>query len=294
MSTRSTSSSQSSHAYELFILVLTVLSLAIMAALLLPLSPATNQLLIMYDYLICAVFLFDFLANLRRASSKREYLIGRRGWLDLLGSVPTLGFFELTGLLRLARLSRLARITRLLRTQNRRELLHDVISHRSQYATFITVITAFVVLVLASMLVLQFESTARDANITSGGSALWWGVVTITTVGYGDTYPITLGGRLTALFVMFAGLGIIGSLASILSSLLISPPSPQEEGADEGLSPGVHALQQELMDRRNWQPCAACWRHLTIHPPADSQARCRRRREGTGSVCPGHGSRDPR
>ena len=77
MSARSTRASQPSHAYELFILVLTVLSLVIMVALVLPFSPITNQLLLVYDNLICAVFLFDFFTNLRRASPKRAYLIGR-------------------------------------------------------------------------------------------------------------------------------------------------------------------------------------------------------------------------
>ena len=270
MSAGSTSASQQSQAYELFILVLTVLSLVIMVALLLPFSPATEKILIVYDNLICAVFLFDFLTNLRRASSKREYLLGRRGWLDLLGSIPTLGVFELTGLLRLARLSRLARITRLLRTKNRRELLQDVVSHRGEYAAFITGMAAFVVLVLASVLVLQFESTAPDANITTGGGALWWAVVTITTVGYGDTYPITAGGRLTGLLVMFAGVGIIASLASILSSLLVSPPSTQEEGADEGPSPATRTVQQELIDIK--EELATLRRLLagSDHAPPDS------------------------
>ena len=102
-----------SHAYELFILVLTVFSLMIMVVLLLPLSESTLELLRTYDNLICVVFLFDFFLNLFQASSKREYFLGRRGWLDLIGSIPSLGVFRLTALLRLARLSRLARIFRL-------------------------------------------------------------------------------------------------------------------------------------------------------------------------------------
>jgi voltage-gated potassium channel len=273
MSARSTRASQPSTAYELFILVLTVLSLVIMVALVLPFSPITNQLLLVYDNLICVVFLFDFFTNLRRASPKREYLIARRGWLDLLGSIPTFGVFKFSGLLRLARLSRLARITRLLRTKNRRrELLHDVLSHRGEYASFITVMAAFLVLVVGSVLVLQFESTAPDANITSGGSALWWGVVTITTVGYGDTYPITLGGRLIGLLVMFAGVGIIGSLASILSSLLVSPAPTQAEGADGELSPTTRSVHQELVAIREE---LAALRRLVAgsdnHPPKSDQ-----------------------
>ena len=58
---------------------------------------------------------------------------------------------------------------------------------------------------MASILVLQHESRSPDANIRTGGNALWWAIVTITTVGYGDYYPVTTLGRPTAVFVMFSG-----------------------------------------------------------------------------------------
>ncbi|HEU4464853.1 MAG TPA: ion transporter, partial [Gemmatimonadota bacterium] len=132
--------SQRSNAYEMFILVLTVLSLGIMVVLVLPVSDATVQLLTVYDNVICVVFLIDFGMNLARAEPKREYLIGRRGWLDLLGSIPSLGLvFRYSALFRLARLSRLARITRLLRGSKKKELVEDVLAHRGQYAAFISI-----------------------------------------------------------------------------------------------------------------------------------------------------------
>ena len=81
-------------------------------------------------------------------------------------------------------------------------------------------------LVSSSLAVLQFESRSPDANITTGGDALWWSAVTITTVGYGDFYPVTTLGRLAGVLVMLAGVGIIGALASILASLLVSPAPP--------------------------------------------------------------------
>ncbi len=104
----------------------------------------------------------------------------------------------------------------------------DVLKNRSQYATFITILLAGMVLSTASILILQEESRSPEANIKTGGDALWWGVVTITTVGYGDYYPVTTLGRMTAFFVMVAGIGIIGALASILASLLVAPPQPPE------------------------------------------------------------------
>ena len=88
------------------------------------------------------VFLLDFAYNIAGAKPKRAYFIGQRGWLDLLGSIPTFGVFQLTALFRLARLSRLARISKLLRGNNRKELVRDVIENRGQYATFITLLPA--------------------------------------------------------------------------------------------------------------------------------------------------------
>jgi voltage-gated potassium channel len=219
-----------SNAYQIFILVLTVLSLAVMAVMLLPtLSDATYKVLSMYDNLICVIFLIDFFLNLRGASKKSDYFIKERGWLDLLGSIPSFGVFKLGPLLRLARLSRLARILRLLRGEQKKALVKDILENRSQYALFITILMTLLVLTVCSTLVLQFESKSPDANITSGGDALWYAIVTITTVGYGDFYPVTAAGRITAMFIMFMGVGIIGALASLLASLLVGGSSSTEE-----------------------------------------------------------------
>jgi voltage-gated potassium channel len=226
------------NAYNIFILVLTIFSLALMVLLLLPITPAERDLLTVYDNAVCVIFLIDFVFNLVGSRPKRAYFIGQRGWLDLLGSIPSIGIFQLGALLRLARLSRLARISKLLRGNNRKMLVKDVLENRGEYATFITILLAGIVLSTASILVLEFESRSPDGNITTGGAALWWGIVTITTVGYGDYYPVTFMGRITATFVMFAGIGIIGALASILASMLVAPP-PKEEPASKEPDAGV-------------------------------------------------------
>ena len=241
---------QHSNSYEIFILVLTVMSLAVMVLLLLPLAPAELDTLRVYDNLFCFIFLADFAMNLAGSHPRSEYFVRRRGYIDLLGSIPSFGFFPALGLLRLFRLFRLARISRMLRGQKKKELISDIVHNRSRYATFITLLLAMIVLVTSSLLVLQFESRSPDANITTGADALWWAIVTITTVGYGDYYPVTELGRIVAVFVMFAGVGIIGALASILASLLVSPaPAEVEETtgveAEAGAVPGGHATRTD-------------------------------------------------
>jgi voltage-gated potassium channel len=104
-----------------------------------------------------------------------------------------------------------------------------MIVNRGQYASFITLLAAGIILSTASFLVLQFESRSPDSNIKTGADAIWWGFVTITTVGYGDRFPVTLAGRLVGLFVMLTGVGIIAALASILASVLVPPPPPDED-----------------------------------------------------------------
>ena len=234
MEPQNKSSPKHSHAYNLFIIALTIFSLLIMVLMLLPLDDDTLMLLQFYDAIICFIFLFDFFTNLRASSPKSDYFIKQRGWLDLLGSIPgILAVSKFSALLRLARLSRLARLTRLMRGHGKEALISDIVENRSRYTTFITIFLTIVVLASASVLVLQFESETADANITNGWDALWYSIVTITTVGYGDFYPVSLWGRVTAVFIMVAGVGLIGVMASLLSGLLIGDQS--DSGQEQAL-----------------------------------------------------------
>lgn len=224
---------QHGNAYEIFILVLTIFSLFLIVLQFLPIDDDTRFLVGVYDDVVCVIFLVDFTFNMLISHPRREYFIGESGWLDLIGSIPSLPGVPFTGVLRLARVARLLRIRRALAGQAGRDLVRDVIRNRGQYAVFITLLSALMVLSLSSIAVLQFESKSLNGNIKTGGDALWWAVVTITTVGYGDFYPVTSLGRLTALFVMVAGVGIIGALASILASFLVSSPAEEEQQVRE-------------------------------------------------------------
>lgn len=224
------------NAYEIFILFLTLLALVVMVLLLLPLDAAVREALLFYDTVFCVVFLADFGYNLAGSRPRRGYLVAQRGWLDLVGAIPVLAGLPLSALFRLGRLNRCARIVRGYEGVGQKDLIRDVIRNRGQYALFFTLLVVLLVLTTASVLVLTFENGSPKATITSGGDALWWAFVTLTTVGYGDMYPVTTGGRAVAVTVMFVGVGVIGALASILATILVPEPSPELEAQLVGSS----------------------------------------------------------
>lgn len=236
-----------SNTYNIFVLVMTIYSLAIMVVqVLLKQGTETYALVNTYNNLICVFFLFDFAMHIRQSRPWTRYFFSERGYFDLLGSIPSFGFSQYTALLRVFRVFRLTRLRRFQNPENRRLLKEEILNNRGQYALFITVLMAILVLMTASITVLFFESKSPDANITTGGDALWWAVVTITTVGYGDKYPVTPGGRIDAVFVMFAGVGIIGALASILASILVPQPKTEEPKPDTAPPPPSN-VEQELI-----------------------------------------------
>jgi ion channel len=100
------------------------------------------------------------------------------------------------------------------------------------------------VLEFGSMLVTYFEQQDPNANIQSGGDAVWWAFVSITTVGYGDQFPVTDGGRIMAFFVLATGVGLFGVLSGYLANFFLAPAAeePAEttaatEPADAGATP---------------------------------------------------------
>ena len=233
------------NAYNIFILVLTIFSLALMALLVIPwVDPETRQLLNVYDNAVCVIFLIDFTYNITGAKPRSAYFIRQRGWLDLLGSIPSFGFFQLTALLRLARLSRLARIRKLhgrpeAQSSSSRTCSTTAAStRRSSRSSPRAWSCAWRASWCCSSRAGRPTPTSRPAATPSGGR-----VVTITTVGYGDFYPVTTLGRLTGVSVMFAGVGIIGALASILASILVPPPKPASDEPEPEVPGGVDRLR---------------------------------------------------
>lgn len=215
--------------YELFILGLTIYSLAVAVAIVVAANPAVDSILYWSDFLVCLIFLVDFLASLRQAQSKMNYFLRQGGWLDLLGAIPAVPGLPWTALFRLARLNRLVRIIQDLRGKDRDEALANARGTPAGTLLLTTILVAFVLLTAASLLILRFERGAPAANITTGATAFWWAFVTMTTVGYGDYVPVTYSGRLLAIGLMTFGIGVFAVLTSFVASRFAVQKTEQAE-----------------------------------------------------------------
>jgi voltage-gated potassium channel len=218
-----------STSYDLFILVLTIFSLLVVAGLLLPLHPSAEAILLWVDFLLCVFFLFDFTVRLWRAPDRAGYFFQKGGWLDLLGSVPIVPGFSWTAIFRLARLNRFFRIIRRLKGEERDAFINDARENPARSALLSTIILAFLVATIASVLILRVERGAPGANITTGAIAFWWAIVTMTTVGYGDFVPVTHSGRIIAVALMTFGVGIFAVLTSFTASHLVVLRGDQDD-----------------------------------------------------------------
>jgi voltage-gated potassium channel len=200
--------------YELFIFALTTYSLLVLIAYwLLPVSEATRQALFRSDILLSIIFLADSFRSLFRAPDRWAYL--KWGWLDFLGSVPAVLP------LRFARLVRFIRAWRVIRTRHPRQVLREFEQQRAEGVLLVTIFVSVMLISITSILVLELESNAPDANIQSGPDAFWWAFSTLTTVAYGDRYPVTNLGRIVAMVLMTVGIGLFGVLASYLAAAFV-------------------------------------------------------------------------
>jgi voltage-gated potassium channel len=229
--------------YLLFILILSVLSLAALAVeTTVPLDRESRDILDYADFVVCALFFLDFLVCLYKAESKARYLL-TWGWLDLLSSVPAVAP------LRWGRAARLVRILRILRVvRSARVLSTLILEKRSQSAVLAATLFTIVLVVSASVAALHVEGGAPGANIQSAEDAAWWALCTITTIGYGDRYPVTSEGRLIGVVLMVAGVGIFGAFAGFIASWFLKPAERKETGELEGLRREV-AEWKELVEK---------------------------------------------
>lgn len=230
-------------AYLVFTLVLSVLALVALGVdALVKLDPGTHVILEYADTLICALFFVDFLVSLGRAEDRKRYFF-TWGWLDLLSSIP------IVDALRVGRAARIVRILRILRGIRSTRILTGFVLERRAEGTFLAaILVSGILVVVSSIAVLHLENTP-DANIKSPEDAVWWSVVTITTVGYGDRYPVTTEGRLLAALLMTAGVGLFGVVSGGIAAWFLQPGEKRTEVELSELHREIQEMRRLLESR---------------------------------------------
>jgi voltage-gated potassium channel len=234
-----------STAYELFIALLTLLSIANVLLLVSPFASGDGkQVILAVDIALAPIFLADFLLRLATTRSRRRYLVRGWGWADLAAVVP---------LLRAFRLFHVGAVLRALRSRGPGSILEELSVARAAATFYATIFLVVLVLELAGALVLGAEAGAGGANIRTPGDALWWGYVTITTVGYGDQYPVTPAGRLIGFFLLTAGVALFSVFTGFIANAFLAPRRRRLRGGAARSSVGaelvaIRALLDEHAD----------------------------------------------
>ena len=202
----------------LFQIVILILSIVVLGALgadtIFKLPKEISDILQTLDTLVCVLLLTDFCTRFYKAESKLAFL--KWGWIDLIASIPNLP------ILRVGRLIRILRVIRLLRAIRATHKISSLIL-KDKIKTGVTsvVLTSFLLVMFCSIGILICEQQNPDANIKTAGDAIWWSVTTITTVGYGDKYPVTTEGRIVAMILMIAGIGLFGILSGLAAAFFV-------------------------------------------------------------------------
>jgi voltage-gated potassium channel len=180
-----------------------------------------------------ALFVLDLLVRVALAKERGRYLL--RHWFDVVVlAVPVL------------RPLRLLRLVTLLSVLNR-HAINGLRGRIALYAGGGSLLLGF----CGALAVLDAERGRAGANIETFGDAVWWAVVTMTTVGYGDRYPVTAEGRVAATVLMVAGIALLGTVTATLASWLVQRVRADESETDQ-LRRDVAALNakvDELLQR---------------------------------------------
>jgi voltage-gated potassium channel len=215
-----------------------VLAIAMIPLLLAPalfeLSDSITDTFFVADWFIWAAFALELVIKTYLSPSRAQYL--KAHWFDVvIVVVPFLRPLRIVRSVRILRVARGARaLSYIARLSHSMRLLVD--SNGIKYALMAGSLLFFA----SAMLALLFERE-NGGNITNFGDAIWWATVTITTVGYGDHFPVTTEGRAIAVFLMFLGISLFSLITASVAAMFVRPEQKKEEATLEDV---LHRLEE--------------------------------------------------
>ena len=189
------------------------------------LSENARKFLWISEIVVTALFTLEYILRFYLAERKRDYSFSFYGIIDLVAILPLyldlllgaeVAVLRAFRALRLLRIFRLLKIVRYHRASDR--LLKALSESKEEFTLFF--FTTLILLFLSTAGIYYFEHPGQPEAFSSISHSLWWAVVTLTTVGYGDVYPITLGGKIFTFIILLIGLGVVAAPAGLIASAL--------------------------------------------------------------------------
>ena len=204
--------------YDIIMLSLIIYVLGQLAIeIIVPFQESTSRTLSQIDFSICILFLVDWIFFLIKSGNKKQYI--KKNWIGLLASIP---FTQILRPLRFFRLFRIAKSFRLLRgLKGVSPIFRFLLKNKSRSALTIYLSLTAIIYSYCSLGLYNFERDLNE-NINNFGDVLWMSFTTLTSVGYGDIYPVTGGGRIMAAILVVTGMGLFSLLTAEFATLIIS------------------------------------------------------------------------
>jgi len=207
--------------FDIFIITLIVLSIIAFSIETMPdLEKDTRISLHYFELFSVSIFTIEYLIRIYVSEKKIVYIFSFYGIIDLLAILPfylaLIIDLRMIKVFRLFRLLRLLKLTRYSKTMDRFQ--KAIYQAKEEFILFFAL--TIILFYLASVGIYYFENEAQPDAFKSIFDSMWWAVATLTTVGYGDVYPITIGGKIFTTVILLIGLGVVGIPAGIVSSAL--------------------------------------------------------------------------
>ena len=202
--------------------------------------------ILVVDIVAWSIFVFEAIVKVS-AHGRTEYLRQRWNWVDLGIIVLSAPYHLATGLAVVASVGSIARLARLVRIAL---VMTKVVRQGRSILSRKNVPAAVGIVALATTSVAGFvfvvERNSDNAEFETFGDALWWSLVTLSTVGYGDIAPTTTGGRIGAIVLMLVGIAFLGTVAATLASEFVSDEDQEQESAVTALRQEVESLRRSV------------------------------------------------
>ena len=218
---------KASKIFDITIQVFIVLSVITFSIETLPnLSKSTKDYLNIFETITVAIFTIEYIIRVYTAQKRLSYIFSFYGIIDLVAIVPFyLSLYIDLRTIKIFRLIRLFKLTRYSKTLDR--FKSALWKAKDEFILFF--VLTIIMFYLSSVGIYYFEHDIQPEHFSSIFSSMWWAVATLTTVGYGDVYPVTTGGKIFTSIILLIGLGIVSVPAGIIASALSEAKKEEKE-----------------------------------------------------------------